>query len=115
MDNLIKVFLDDARDTPIGWVRTYTVSETKKLLETGKVSHLSVDNDLGILLPDGTPDHDEEGFNVLNWLEEQLYFGKIELCPICTLHSDNAGRGTLARAAIKAIHNRFRDRQIQDP
>lgn len=68
-DAPIKVYLDDERDTPDGFHRTYTVQETIDFLKTYKVSHLSIDNDLGILLPNGLPDPKEEGFNVINWLE----------------------------------------------
>jgi hypothetical protein len=43
----MKVYLDDERPTPDGWVRAYTVDEAIKLLETNQVTHISLDNDLG--------------------------------------------------------------------
>lgn len=63
--NDMMVYLDDLRDEPEGWVRTHTVEETIALLETGNVSDLSLDNDLG----EGI----KEGYKVLDWIEEQVY------------------------------------------
>ena len=42
----MKVYLDDVRQAPEGWVRTYTVAETIELLKTGEVVELSLDHDL---------------------------------------------------------------------
>jgi len=40
----MKVYLDDERNTPEGWVRTYTVEETIEHLKTRAVAELSLDN-----------------------------------------------------------------------
>lgn len=80
----IKVYLDDARPTPEGWVRVYTVEQCICLLKTRIVSHVSFDNDLG----DGQP----EGYLGLNTLEEIVYFDPTFPVPIITIHSSNAGR-----------------------
>lgn len=61
----MKVFLDDERKTPEGWVRTYSVEETIKLLETGEVTHLSLDHDLGTGVRDGQ--------HVTLWLKEKVF------------------------------------------
>lgn len=43
----MKVWLDDVRPAPEGWVLTRNVEEAKALLLAGGVSHLSLDHDLG--------------------------------------------------------------------
>lgn len=43
----MRVFLDDERATPEGWVRAYWPDEVIALLETGVVAELSLDHDLG--------------------------------------------------------------------
>ena len=59
----MKVYLDDCRATPPGFTRTWTVEQTIKLLESKSVTHLSLDNDLGI------PGKENEGYQVVRWLE----------------------------------------------
>ena len=43
----LKVYLDDERIAPEGWVQVRWPDEAIKLLQTGSVSHLSLDHDLG--------------------------------------------------------------------
>lgn len=43
----MKVFLDDERTTPEGWVRVYWPGESIALLQTGQVTDISLDHDLG--------------------------------------------------------------------
>ncbi len=62
----MKVFLDDFREAPDGWVRTRTSQETIELLKTGQVEILSLDHDLGGDDTIGT------GNTVLVWLEDQV-------------------------------------------
>lgn len=87
----MKVFLDDLRPTPDGWYRVYTVEETKRILQTRNVTHLSLDNDLG------SEDYKTEGFNVLNYLEEVVHFDPAFPIPIITIHSSNEGRAPMMR------------------
>ena len=99
----MKVFLDDLRDTPFGWTRTFTVPETIKLLETRKVSYLSLDNDLGEGLL--------EGWKVLDALEELVYNDKTFPIPVITIHSANSTRKEHMERTIKSI-KRIRQEQI---
>lgn len=82
----IKLFLDDERDTPEGWFRVYNIDQAFFWLGSRRVTHLSVDNDLGKLDPS------TEGFNVLDRLEEWVHFDSTFPIPIITVHSSNAGR-----------------------
>lgn len=48
----MKLWLDDIRPAPEGWVWVKTIDEAKPYLEQG-VSHASLDNDLGEAVPEG--------------------------------------------------------------
>lgn len=61
----MRVFLDDERATPDGWIRAYWPSEVIELLETGKVEELSLDHDLG-------DDERGTGYDVVLWIEEAV-------------------------------------------
>ena len=43
----MKVWLDDERGAPEGWMRVRWPDEAIALLKTGQVTHLSLDHDLG--------------------------------------------------------------------
>lgn len=100
---MIKVYLDDERNTPEGWVRTFTVAQTILELESRQVSHLSLDNDLGEGL--------QEGYKVLDWLEEVVYNDVTFPLPVITIHSVNASRVQYMMLAAKKIE-RIRQQQI---
>ncbi len=100
----MKVFLDDLRDTPDGWVRVYTVEETITLLESGVVTELSLDNDLGEGLL--------EGYKVLDWLEEKVYFNPHFRIPAITIHSANASRVEYMKRVVDSI-TRIHDKHVQ--
>jgi hypothetical protein len=44
----VKVYLDDSRETPEGWIRTFTVEETIALLRLGSVVALDLYHHLGV-------------------------------------------------------------------
>lgn len=80
----MKIYLDDIRDAPEGWTRTYFVEETIELLKenSGKVGVISLDNDLG--------QGYVEGRKVIDWLEEQAHLGNFDVIPKRILiHSSN--------------------------
>jgi len=94
----MKVFLDDERSTPDGWVRTYWPEEMIALLKTGAITEISLDHDLG-------DDAHGTGYSVLLWIEEQVtVHGMVP--PIMRVHSSNASARLKMEAAIEAI-NRF--------
>ncbi len=81
----VRIFLDDVRNTPEGFIRTYSVVDTTNLLinHAGEVDELSLDNDLG----EGVP----EGRVVCIWLAERQYgYGINNLWPKkISIHSAN--------------------------
>ena len=99
----MKVFLDDERETPVNWHRTYTVEDTITALKTRQVQELSLDNDLGEGL--------KEGYCVLDVLEEWVYFDHTFPVPIITIHSANAGRTPAMRQAAAKLE-KIRQQQI---
>lgn len=99
----MRIYMDDARETPNGWQRTYTVKATIQLLETRLVTHLSLDNDLG--------DNEPEGYKVLDWLEETVYNDKTFPMPEVSIHSANATRVEYMKRALSNIE-RIRQQQV---
>ncbi len=95
--------MDDARETPQGWTRTYTVDETIKVLLTRTVTHLSLDNDLG--------EGQAEGYKVVDWLEETIYNDMTFPLPEVTVHSSNASRVEYMQRALRSIE-RIRQQQV---
>ncbi len=91
----MKIYLDDCRITPEGWHRTYNVQETINLILSGNVEIISLDNDLGDL----TIKTGEEGWHVLQWLEEYVYHNPTFNIPEIRIHTDN----NVARERMKQI------------
>ena len=61
----MQVFLDDSRQTPLGWVRVFWPYQAIEVLESGKVELVSLDYDLG--------DHERgTGYDVLVWIEQAV-------------------------------------------
>ena len=61
----MKVYLDDERVAPSGWVQVRWPEEAIELLERGEVTDLSLDHDLG-------DDEHGTGYDVVNWIEEAV-------------------------------------------
>lgn len=94
----MKLYLDDERPTPPGWERAYTAPEAIELLKTGKVTHLSLDHDLG-------PEESGTGYNVCLWIEEQVVgFNSPFVPPVMTIHSANPVGRQRMESAIKCIY-----------
>lgn len=95
----MRIYLDDERETPDGFVRTYTVEETIKLIQDsdGEVECVSLDNDLGIGL--------EEGRKVMDWIEEQAYNNTLAPIPHLIIHTSNPAA---ENSMMKARHNAWK-------
>ena len=98
----MKVFLDDERKTPEGWWRVYTPEQTISMLESGMVTHLSLDHDLG----------DEElfgcGYDVVLWIEEQVVTNNF-VPPHILVHSANPSARDKMRSGIEQIGKFYRE------
>ncbi|MYM82634.1 hypothetical protein GTP44_11785 [Duganella sp. FT50W] len=91
----MRVYLDDERQTPDGWVRAYWPDEVIALLETGEVTHVSLDHDLG-------DDARGTGYDVVLWIEEAVAT-KGFAPPIISVHSANSSAREKMLAGIQSI------------
>lgn len=57
----MRLWVDDVRPAPAGWVHARSVEEAQPLLASGEVEELSLDSDLGFERPDGAA--------LLRWME----------------------------------------------
>lgn len=98
-DTLINIFLDDCRETPNGFIRTFSVDETIDEIKKNKsINILSLDNDLGENL--------KEGREVLNWLEEEYYTNKnFKLPNKIIIHSSNPCARKYMMQIIEKLYN----------
>lgn len=79
----MKIFLDDERATPDGWMRVYWPDEAIDWLKTGQVTEISLDHDLG-------DDERGTGYDVVLWIEEAVATQNF-MPPKMMVHSANSG------------------------
>lgn len=96
----MRLYVDDLRPAPDGWVLARTVDEAVRVLRLGNVTELSLDYDLG------SPS--QTGLHVLRWLESAVQSGTTKL-PSMYAHSGSVvGRRRLEHQ-IEALVQQFRD------
>lgn len=98
----MKVFLDDERTAPDGWVHVYWPAEAIALLQSGKVEKLSLDHDLG-------DDARGTGYDVILWIEEAVALRGF-VPPNILVHSANPSAVEKMLAGIEAIERLFAQR-----
>jgi len=98
----VRVYLDDERPTPDGWVRVHWPSEAIALLETGAVRELSLDHDLG-------DDERGTGYDVVLWIEEAVALRGFRP-PKMSVHSANSSAREKMIAGIQSIERLARGR-----
>jgi Cyclic-phosphate processing Receiver domain len=97
----MRVWLDDLREAPDGWVHVKTPEEAIELLRSGDVDEISLDHDLGL----ATPEVERTGYDVLVWLEEAVARGTWEhIVPVIHVHSANPVGWRRMEQAIASIH-----------
>lgn len=102
----MKIYLDDQRPTPRGWIGVLWPEDAIAFLQTGQVTHLSLDHDLG-------DDSHGTGYDVVVWVEEQTaLYGFTP--PIMTVHSDNGPGRQRMLAGIESI-TRFYYKNVIEP
>ena len=103
----MRIYLDDLRPTPEGWVRTYTPAETIALMKEhgDAVREVSLDHDLGDDEGVGT------GYDVILWMEEQVVSGNYTP-PKILIHTANPSarlKMEAGRTQIRKLYERFRE------
>ncbi len=91
----MKVYLDDERPVPLGWVGVRWPEEAILLLEGGQVTDLSLDHDLG-------DDARGTGYTVLLWLEEAVAVRGF-VPPRIVVHTANASARQKMLLAVESI------------
>jgi hypothetical protein len=96
----MKIFLDDYRTAPKGWIQVYWPSEAIELLETGNVTEISLDHDLG-------DDQRGTGYDVLRWIEQQVVLYNFKP-PGIHIHTSNPAAYQRMQAAKEQIKRHSR-------
>jgi hypothetical protein len=96
----MKVYLDDERPVPDGWIGVKNAQGAINLLKTGNVTDISLDHDLGLF--DG-----DNGYVVICWIEEALHFKKIPK-PNITIHTSNPSARYKMELTLKRIDESIR-------
>lgn len=91
----MKIFLDDLRPAPDGWIRVFWPDEAIALLRTGEVTDISLDHDLG-------DDQRGTGYDVLLWIEEAVATVNFK-APRMIIHSANPAARERMDAAVAVI------------
>lgn len=99
----MKVWLDDERPAPVGWICARTVREAIRLLATEQVEEMSLDHDLGDFDDFG---HERTGYDVLLWIEEcATHRGR--RVPRLHVHTSNPPARKRMEVAIRTIERLF--------
>ncbi len=99
----MRIFLDDERQAPDGWVRAFWPSEVIALLKTDQVQELSLDHDLG-------DDDRGTGYDVIVWIEEAVALRGF-VPPRIRVHSANASARDKMIAGVAAIERLLASRR----
>ncbi len=100
----MKVYLDDKRHVPPGWVGCLWPDEVIALLRAGNVEALSLDHDLG-------DDNRGTGYHVILWLEEQVALHGFDPPASIEVHSDNGPGRDRMLAGVRSIRRFHRQRE----
>ena len=105
----IRIYLDDERQEPEGWIRTKTAAATIVMLRDfslrgQKVDELSLDHDLGPSHYLGDYSDRNTGYAVLEWIEDSIKTINYFPPTVIKVHSMNpAGRARMEKL-IKRIN-----------
>lgn len=91
----MKIFLDDVRTPPDGWILVNWPQQAINYLKTNKVTEISLDHDLG-------DDSIGTGYDVVTWIEEQVMLHGF-VPPKITVHSANVSAKSKMEMGIAKI------------
>ncbi|HAU4895364.1 TPA: hypothetical protein F3L08_16210 [Aeromonas hydrophila] len=93
----MKLYLDDERETPAGWIRVFWPDEAIAWLKTEMVTEISLDHDLG-------DDGRGTGYDVILWMENEV-MTKYFIPPKIHIHSANVSARRKMELGIMAINS----------
>lgn len=96
----MKIWLDDLRQAPSGWQRTYNARTTIFFLETEDVTEISLDHDLG------NPEVVGTGYDVALFIYKRAFEGK-KVPSVCRIHSQNPVGAKQMQSALERINDFF--------
>lgn len=99
----MKVYLDDERPIPEGWIGARWPKEVIALLEAGGITHVSLDHDLG-------DDDRGTGYNVILWIEEAVVTRGF-VPPEIRVHSANSSARQKMEAGVRSIVRLVQERE----
>lgn len=91
----MRIYLDDERNTPDGWVRAYWPQDVINLIISENVTEISLDHDLG-------DDIRGTGYDVLLWIEKEVVLNGLQP-PRLKVHSANISARKKMEQAIENI------------
>ena len=93
----MKVWLDDVRPAPEGWLHVLTPEAAIDLLRSGEVEEISLDHDLGLFTQEGK---EHTGYEVLLFIEREVAMGTLSFAvPEIHIHSaSSVGRRRMEQA-----------------
>lgn len=101
----MKIWLDDMRQEPEGWVRCHWPFQVIDFLKTGRVTHLSLDHDLGCFFGE-----ERTGYEVMTFLDEYCHFNPEFKLPEITFHTANP----VGLARMNRVYLKLKNRPIYD-
>jgi hypothetical protein len=105
----MKIFLDDIRTAPDGWVLARWPEDVIDLLKTGEVEEISLDHDLSDPFAQNqgycSSVPERTGYDVLLWIEEQVALFDF-VPPVIHIHTANSSARVKMEAAKASIERR---------
>jgi hypothetical protein len=102
----IKIWLDDTREAPSGWIRAYWPEEVFQLAQNYEVDTISLDHDLG-------NDKHGTGYDVLTTIEEMVVVNKMTSIPEIKIHTANPAARKRMEMALESIQLRVEEYKIE--
>ena len=93
----MKVWLDDERPAPKGWVRAKSVVQAIGRLVCDHIEEISLDHDLG---DKSTPE--QTGYTVLQWIEREVFVNGF-VPPVIYIHTANSSAKEKMPSAVRSI------------
>lgn len=103
----MKLYLDDIRSAPKGWIQCRWPDEMFEYMLSNEVEEISLDHDLGDVSYSYLT-AERTGMDVLTWMEEQQNQDPLFHIPKIKIHSANAVRAKAMRKIAKRLMDKYK-------